>query len=505
MSIKKYLIIAFGSIFIVSLLMAAITIRTANSLQTENKRVVYAQEQLRLLKNIKSTTNRMLKEVSDYIILQSFDEFNEFQNARKSLIKTLNNLQTISEGELQYITRNRYSEFKEEKKEILVSRQIRQQINLIIKNASKVITVAQNGNLKKAAQILEEEIEPLHDDKLHDIITMQIKDEQAEIDSVYSSLSETFKTFQIQLIASIVLLLATVCFATVLAWRSIYRPITELVHSMNQIGKGDYSVEIPPNDGEVGLIAKSLQQMAHDLEEKQSQLLQSAKLTSIGQLSAGIANDMDRPLSNIRHNAQIMRREISILENSYGLKDSIDLIENDASQIRITINHLKKFSRQTDFTKKPLNVNEVINSSFTLLNQQLKSHNIKLLTDLQKDLPLFMGNENDLEQVFLNIMTNACNAIIARYDLSKGQIYISTHFNTDEKLIEICFKDTGTGISPAEQPFIFDPFFSTRDKNSHSGLGLSIAYGIIAQHGGTITLKDTSMEGTVFEIKLPVS
>ena len=485
--------------------MAVITISTSDSLQTENRRVVYAQEQLRLLKNIKSTTNRMLKEVSDYILLQSVDELNEFQTARKSLTKTINDLQTINKEELQYITSTNHTEFKKYKKELLVSGQIKAQINLIIKKASKVITVAQSGDFKKSTQIIEEEIEPLHDDKLHDIINMQIKNEQAEIDHVYSSLTETFKAFQVKMIASIVLLLATVCFATALAWRSIYRPITDLIHSMSKIGQGDYGVEIPINEGEVGLIAKSLQQMAHDLEEKQSQLLQSAKLTSIGQLSAGITNDMDRPLSSIKYNAQIMRREISILENSYGLKDSIALIENDANQISSTINHLKKFSRQTDFTKKPLNINEVINSSFTLLNQQLKSHNIKLTTDYQNDIPLFMGNENDLEQVFLNIMTNAYNAIIARYDLTEGQILISTHFNTDENIIGICFKDTGTGISLAEQPFIFDPFFSTRDKNSHSGLGLSIAYGIITQHGGTIALKSTSMEGSVFEIKLPVS
>jgi signal transduction histidine kinase len=505
MSIKRYLLIAFGSILIVGVLLGSLSIYTSASLQAESSRVIYAQKQLRLLKKIKSTTNRMLKEISDYILLLNAEEHEEFLKAEKSLQDSLLTLQNLTNKEMENVKDTNRDEAKEKRKELNVSTEIYTQFALIIHKANQAISYAQNGNKNEAIRLLEEEIEALYDGKLHDLISNQIDAEQEKINGVYTSLTDTFNAFQIQGITSMTLLLATVFFATLLAYRSIYRPISGLVNAVVRIGKGDYSVEIQQSDGEIGLLAESLQQMAHDLAKKQAQLVQSAKLASIGQLSSGIAHEVNRPLTDISMNAQTMRREISILENSYGLKDSARQIEKDAAQINLVINHLKKFSLQTDLTKQPLNVNQIVESSFTLLKEQFDSQNIELVTNYHNQLPRIMGNENELEQVLLHMMTNARDAIIARYDLLHGKIEISTDFNPQEKVVEIRLRDNGSGIDPEDIPFIFDPFYSTKNKDTHSGLGLSTVYGIIHQHGGTVSLTKTSREGSVFKIKTPVA
>ncbi|NDV26431.1 ATP-binding protein [Desulfovibrio sp. JC010] len=505
MSIKKYLIIAFGSILAVSIFMGGITIYTATSLQMENKRVIYAQQQLRLLKRVKATTNRMLKEVSDYILLQHISEFNEFHEARKSLEKSLHTLQKTINEEISYIERIGSDEYEEEAQENRVFNKIKNQLTELIQIAELALSHAHNGDVKESIRLIEEKVEPIYDDQLRESIDKQIDDEQEEIDDVYASLTETFTMFQIQGITTLGLLLANILFATGLAYRSIYRPITGLLNAMDNIGRGDYSVKFEEGDGEIGQLTRSLKRMTRDLTDTQSQLIQSSKLASIGQLSAGLAHEINRPLSEINTYVQTMRREISILDESYGLKESTEVIENKAQQITHVVNHLKQFSLQTDSAKRQLKVNQVVGSSFTLLKQQLDSHKIKLQTDYHEQLPAIKGNENELEQVFLNIISNARDAICARYDLSEGIIEVSTDFNHAANNIEICFRDNGSGISHEDLPFVFDPFFSTKSKETHSGLGLSVAYGIIQQHGGTIVVKESSRDGSVIEVRIPAA
>jgi signal transduction histidine kinase len=176
------------------------------------------------------------------------------------------------------------------------------------------------------------------------------------------------------------------------------------------------------------------------------------------------------------------------------------------------INHLRAFSRQSKAEYYALNVNNVIEESFLMVGEQLRLRNIEVKKSLDPELPNIKGDTNQLEQVFLNLITNARDAIMEKYGNEKPMngntesIEIITKPSaTDDSLIEILFKDSGNGIKEKDQTNIFDPFYTTKEVGKGTGLGLSISYGIINDHKGQIEVAETGPEGTMFKVTLPIT
>jgi PAS domain S-box-containing protein len=259
------------------------------------------------------------------------------------------------------------------------------------------------------------------------------------------------------------------------------------------------------------LAEQSLKKAYQELKHTQSQLVQSGKLASIGELAAGVAHELNQPLMVIRGNAQLVKRFIS--KGNYDIEDllkQMEPIERNTKRMMNIINHLRTFSRQSKSQFYALDVNQVIEDSFLMVGEQLRLRNIEIIKNLDPTLPKIEGDTNQLEQVFLNLITNAKDAISEKCDGEKSQngfsnsIQITTRLSeTDAKQIEILFKDTGNGIDDTARSSIFDPFFTTKEVGKGTGLGLSISYGIISDHNGKIEIADSGSEGTTFKVILP--
>jgi PAS domain S-box-containing protein len=260
------------------------------------------------------------------------------------------------------------------------------------------------------------------------------------------------------------------------------------------------------------LAEQSLKKAYQELKHTQSQLVQSGKLASIGELAAGVAHELNQPLMVIRGNAQLVKRFIT--KGQYEIDDllkKMEPIERNTKRMMNIIKHLRIFSRQSKSEYYALDVNQVIEESFLMVGEQLRLRNIEIKKSLDPNLPKIKGDTNQLEQVFLNLITNARDAITEKNEDQKPEdekvdsIEIITKTSASEaNLVEIYFKDTGKGIAESAKSSIFDPFFTTKEVGKGTGLGLSISYGIISEHNGQIEIADTGSQGTTFKVKLPI-
>lgn len=242
----------------------------------------------------------------------------------------------------------------------------------------------------------------------------------------------------------------------------------------------------------------------------QSQLVQSGKLASIGELAAGVAHELNQPLMVIRGNAQLINRQMG--KPGFSPEDMVGFlstIERNTKRMGFIINHLRSFSRQSPANLEPVDINKVIKNAFLLMGEQLRLRSIKVEQQMQEDLPMIMGEANQLEQVILNLLTNARDTICdsdgtrGRKSGNSHAIVIATRHLVKQNSVEITCKDTGSGIPAASLDSIFDPFFTTKAVGKGTGLGLSISYGIVQNHDGQIKVTQTGPGGTTLSVVLP--
>jgi signal transduction histidine kinase len=231
-----------------------------------------------------------------------------------------------------------------------------------------------------------------------------------------------------------------------------------------------------------------------ELKRTQAQLIQSAKLSAIGELVAGVAHELNNPLTTIMGFAQLLQGE----ELSKGVKEDLEKIAKAAMRCRRIVGNLLTFARQRKPERMPVNVNEVIERILELRAYQFRMNNIELVRDLEEGLPLMMADPYQLEQVFLNIINNAYEAMES--SPTQGKLIVRTRKKDNNVRIE--FIDNGPGIPPDVMPKIFDPFFTT--KEGGTGLGLSVSYGIVQEHGGRIWAESEPGKGATFFVELPL-
>ncbi|NOX25274.1 MAG: HAMP domain-containing histidine kinase [Deltaproteobacteria bacterium] len=285
---------------------------------------------------------------------------------------------------------------------------------------------------------------------------------------------------------------------------SITRPIKEVIDGTHSIGK-DLSCRIPVrSDDEVGALAQEINLMAADLEQHlddkkkiAEKICQSEKLASIGEMAAGIAHELNTPLGNARAIAALARQD---LENSKcdpaALdEDLADILEQTDKCSRI-ISGMLSFARQQNPEFTYQDINELLASSISLLRIRSKEKGVSILFEKKGKLPLVKIDGHQVQQVFVNILLNAVDALD-----QGGQVAIRSRDVIDK--IAIQFIDTGSGIEPEQMDKIFVPFFTTKEVGKGTGLGLSVSYGIVKNHGGTIEVESIPNEGTVFTVFLP--
>lgn len=229
------------------------------------------------------------------------------------------------------------------------------------------------------------------------------------------------------------------------------------------------------------------------IEQQTRLLVQTEKLSSLGQLAAGIAHEINNPLTNASLGIQTLKARWKSNGEQRDVMEKLDAVERNIDRASAIAQELLQFSREREAEFVPLNINSIISSSLTLLGY--KSKNINIQQDLAA-VPEVMGDSGKLQQVFINILSNSLEAMP-----EGGSIFISSAQKNG--LIEVLVTDTGSGITAKNLSRVFDPFFTTKEIGSGTGLGLSICYGIIKQHHGQIELCSVVGHGTTATIKIP--
>jgi signal transduction histidine kinase len=179
----------------------------------------------------------------------------------------------------------------------------------------------------------------------------------------------------------------------------------------------------------------------------------------------------------------------------------LGLMETETRRTSRIVSNLLAFSRQSKMEPKHVNLNRLIEQTIFINSNLLKIDGVKVVTNLGPDLPDLMGSEDQLQQVFMNLVSNATEAMEAA---GGGNLTVETSHILKEDNLQINFKDTGSGIPPENISKLFEPFFTTKKKGKGVGLGLSVAYGIVQEHGGSIYVKSKVGQGTTFQVKLPL-
>ena len=238
-----------------------------------------------------------------------------------------------------------------------------------------------------------------------------------------------------------------------------------------------------------------------ELRDKQEQLVQAGKLATLGELTTGIAHELNNPLNNI---GLFVGNAVDLVE--FGAADKERIIremERAMQQVRKAteiISHLRTFGRAAPLSRDPVSLHLVLRQALSLMQEQLRLRDIQVREDLGVEEPVVLGNALQLEQVFINLLTNARDAVA---DRPRKEIRVSVA--VEAEAAEVAFADSGPGIPPGLERRIFDPFFTTKEVGQGTGLGLSITYGIIKDLGGSISVVSPPGEGATFLIRLPLA
>jgi PAS domain S-box-containing protein len=234
----------------------------------------------------------------------------------------------------------------------------------------------------------------------------------------------------------------------------------------------------------------------------QEQLIRSEKLAAVGELIAGVVHEINNPLTGMKGLSELLMKETQDEEK----KKDLMFIHQSSERIERIVKNLQRFARREEPTRKDVNINELIDVVISIRNYEMEARSVKVERDYLPDLPLVMADPSQLEQVFLNLITNAEYAIHDNQQKA-GTLTIATSVvpdNAGGETVVIEFSDTGTGIPIEVLPKLFNPFFTTKGVGKGTGLGLSTSYGIIKGHGGEIYGGNRAEGGAVFTVKLPV-
>lgn len=235
-----------------------------------------------------------------------------------------------------------------------------------------------------------------------------------------------------------------------------------------------------------------------DLAATKAQLFQSAKLSAIGELAAGIAHEIRNPLTTIIGDAQLLMQDMKPGQPGY---ESLKAIERSGQRASEVIRNLLTSSRQEEYEFTRTDINESINNALSLIAYQIERSNISIIKDLATDLPLVPASTHHLEEVWINLLLNARDSIP---DRQRGEIRIASRLDGSGKAVQVLISDNGCGIPKANLDRLFDPFFTTKDVDKGTGLGLYITYKIVDRHSGLIEIESEEGKGTTVTVTLPI-
>lgn len=279
--------------------------------------------------------------------------------------------------------------------------------------------------------------------------------------------------------------------------QKIVRSLREIEKLAKSISQGNFNkIEGIVYEDELGSLINAVNSMSEELAHREEEIIQSKKLASLGILTAGVAHEITNPLNNISMIAQTYAE----LYGKLSEQDRIAFMQNvdgETERIRKIVKNLLDFSKPKDANPNEADINAVIRKTLTLVQNMIDVANIDTRIELDDGLPSVYVDEHQIQQVLVNLITNAVQAMSAG-----DRLFIASRPGKNAGSVEITVMDTGRGVLPEFLPHIFDPFFSTKGEGG-TGLGLSVSYGIIKNHKGEIRVESKVGVGTTFTIELP--
>ncbi len=288
-----------------------------------------------------------------------------------------------------------------------------------------------------------------------------------------------------------------------LVTKAILMPVARIVRMSRRVIGGDLSARMsirPP--GEMGILCQAIDSMADAVQDREEKLKQatrqqigrSEQLASVGRLAAGIAHEVNNPLTGVLTFSHLLKEKPHLTEAD---RQDLDVIIQETTRVREIVRGLLDFARERPADKQRLDINDVLRRTLQLIRSQ-REFRVEVVEDYAADLPLVPGDRNQLQQVFLNLALNACEAMAGA-----GRLRVSTA--ETEEGVAVRFEDTGCGIDPADIEQIFEPFYTTKEPGKGTGLGLSVSYGIVRRHDGGIKVESRPGLGSTFTVLLPTA
>jgi len=310
-------------------------------------------------------------------------------------------------------------------------------------------------------------------------------------------INETIVFTQKSLIGAVVIFFAGTIFIAFLVSAIVIKPLKELELSMDNIASGRLEMlPISSEDKEIVSLKNAFERMIKEIFS-QRDIIRSEKLTSLGTMLAGIAHEINNPLSNISTSAEILAEELSGGDMEFK-RDLIDQIVQETDRARDIVRSVLEYTREKEFRIEPTNVSSLVSETMRFIRSDIPPH-ITVRIDVPENLSITVDKQK-FQHSLLNILKNAIDAMSDR--TREGKLTIGAHAS-DERWVTMEISDTGMGIDEDSLPKIFDPFFTTKDVGRGTGLGLFISHNIIEQHGGSIDVESTRGKGTTFTITLP--
>ncbi len=333
--------------------------------------------------------------------------------------------------------------------------------------------------------------EPLHDHRGQVAGMLYVGDRK----STFQTLVHTINV-RVALVALICILLAGV--VAVPSAGVITQPIVQLVEANRRLSRGDMTVRVQPyGKGEVAMLGRAFNSMVETLHETQQELLHKEKLASMGQLAAGVAHELNNPLGTILLYSDVLYKETP--EDS-PRRDDLQMIINETHRCKVIVRDLLNFARQTKVMTQETDLNRLLEKLVAEQKKHPKFKNIKVVLQLDAELPTIQADPLQLQQVFINLMDNAVDAMNAQ---GGGTLTITTQKAPYDQGVKVEVTDTGIGISEENRAKLFTPFFTTKPVGQGTGLGLAIVYGIVKMHRGQIRVQSEEGAGTTFTLVLP--
>ncbi len=322
----------------------------------------------------------------------------------------------------------------------------------------------------------------------------------------------------------IMFVLAVSIFLGIILYKIVSKPVNELVQGMEKVSGGNLENTVQVrSDDEIGKLARTFNSMIRDLKGARDQrerwtqtleveiekktdeiqkthanLMQTEKLASLGRMAAGVAHEINNPLTGVVTFAHLLKKRFPPESTE---SQDLDIIIEQSERCAKIIKNLLTFARATPSEKGKVSINEVLNRTIFMVQNQAKFHHIKFNPDFADKQFVVVGDGSQFQQIFLNMFINAADAMNGR-----GNITIRTRgaLENEKPYVEIEFTDEGCGIKEEDMPKLFEPFFTTKPVGKGTGLGLSVSHGIVKHLGGHIKVKSTIGKGTSFFVRLPL-